>query len=215
MQIFRRLWDRYGKLIGCGGKFWRCYWKRFGLLAGGTSVVVLTAFFGAIIPADAVLPTNPFLLQTKSFGGIEFDWPYLSSAERPEIQESRVYEQPLVSIASISADASVVVAGDTGESLAFAGSFRITHYCACTICTYGTGITATGKPVQVGMAAADWNVFPPGTILYIRQGDNLVRKIVEDRGGAVQGNIIDVYVPSHEQALQLGTYYADIYVSAN
>jgi 3D (Asp-Asp-Asp) domain-containing protein len=196
-------------------KFWKQYWKRFGLLAGGCSIVVLTAFFGAIIPAGAVLPTNPFLLQIKAFGGIELDWPYLSSAERPEIQEGRVYAQPLVPIADISSDASVVVAGDTGESLAFAGSFRITHYCACTICTYGTGITATGKPVRIGMAAADWNVFPPGTIIYIRQGDELARKIVEDRGGAVQGNIIDVYVPSHEQALQMGTYYADIYVSAN
>jgi len=215
MQIFRGAPRRYGKLFGRGGKFWRHYWKRFGLLVGGTSIVVLTAFFGAIIPASTVLSTNPFLLQIKALGGIELDRPQLDAAERPETPESRVYAQQLIPITDVSPDASVIIAGDAGESLVFAGTFRITHYCACTICTYGTGVTATGKPVQEGMAAADWNVFPPGTILYIRQGDNLMQKIVEDRGGAVQGDIIDVYVPSHEQALQMGIYYADVYVSAS
>ena len=34
----------------------------------------------------------------------------------------------------------------------------------------------------------------------------------EDCGGAIKGNRIDVYVNSHQRALELGVNYADVYL---
>jgi 3D (Asp-Asp-Asp) domain-containing protein len=62
------------------------------------------------------------------------------------------------------------------------------------------------------MIAADWRVLPKGTKVYLKRGDTLIEKVVEDRGGAINGNVIDVYVPSHQEALQRGVYYTDLYV---
>ena len=36
---------------------------------------------------------------------------------------------------------------------------------------------------------------------------------VEDRGGAIKGNKIDVYFSSHSKALQWGVRYCDVYVA--
>ncbi len=62
--------------------------------------------------------------------------------------------------------------------------------------TYSTS-TATGTTcVQGRTCAADWSVFPAGSTIYIENdplgGDGYY--IVEDRGSAVKGHIIDIYV---------------------
>jgi Uncharacterized protein conserved in bacteria len=35
---------------------------------------------------------------------------------------------------------------------------------------------------------------------------------VEDRGGAIQGNRIDVFFPTHQEALNFGRQTADVYI---
>ncbi|MCL2111165.1 MAG: 3D domain-containing protein [Clostridiales bacterium] len=165
------------------------YFKRNGVLAGVLSVVCVIFFFMAIIPANAVLSSGTFSYTQKYVGGI--------NVERTDM--------------NVAHDASIPRNAD-GERLVRVGNFKVTHYCACTICTWGSGITASGKPVRVGMIASDWRVLPKGTTVYVQRGDTLLEKVVEDRGGAIQGNIIDIYVESHYQALQLGVYYADLYV---
>jgi len=193
--------------------FWRGYGRRCGVLAAVVSFVAVTTFYGAIIPEKAVLPTNPFLMAIRALGGAELEWPQLFSAERPLTPLEFAAQQPAIPVAAVSADQATIVTAD-GRTLSYAGSFRVTHYCACTICTFGTGITATGLPVAEGMAAADWSIFPPHTVIYIKRGDELIRKVIEDRGGAVQGATLDVYVPDHQQALNMGVYQADVYVEA-
>ena len=171
------------------GAFLIEYSKKYGILAIALSLVCLIAFLMAIIPAVAILPAGDFSYTQKFVGGVY--------VETSEINKAF--------------DLSVPRNAD-GEKLKFVGTFKVTHYCSCTICTWGSGITASGKPVAEGMIAADWNVLPKGTKVYIKHGDTLVEKIVEDRGGAVNGNVIDVYVPSHDGALKMGVYYADLYV---
>lgn len=92
----------------------------------------------------------------------------------------------------------------------FLGKFKLTYYCACEICCdVETGITATGAPVVEGHTiAVDPKVIPYGTKVII----NGHIFTAEDCGGAIKENRIDIYVNSHEKALQLGTGYADVYL---
>lgn len=85
-----------------------------------------------------------------------------------------------------------------------------TAYCSCKKCCgvwaenrpNGIVYTASGEEAVQGVTiAADWSVYPSGTVLYI---DGLGERIVHDKGGAIKGNRIDVYFSDHEEALQFG-----------
>lgn len=78
-----------------------------------------------------------------------------------------------------------------------------TAYCACMQCCGKTdGITASGvKAVQGVTVAADTSRLPFGTKLHI---DGVGERIVQDRGGAIKGNRIDIYFDNHQEALQYG-----------
>ena len=103
------------------------------------------------------------------------------------------------------------------------GNFMLTGYCACTKCTYGTGITYSGKPVrEKHTVAADLNVLPLGTFIILEgtSGTNVNSYDgvyqVEDKGGGVKNKHIDIYLPTHELA-SLVTYhgraYANVYLA--
>lgn len=86
----------------------------------------------------------------------------------------------------------------------------ITAYCPCEKCCgiwaknrpNGVVYTASGEVAQEGVTvAADWDVYPAGTVLYI---EGMGEYIVQDVGGAVNGNHIDVYFDTHEEAVNFG-----------
>lgn len=87
----------------------------------------------------------------------------------------------------------------------------MTHYCPCEICCgeWANGITATGTTAEAGRTiAVDPNVIELGSIVMI----DGVEYVAEDVGGAIKGNIIDVYVASHEEALKKGIKHGEVYV---
>ncbi len=89
-----------------------------------------------------------------------------------------------------------------------AGVFLCTAYCTEKyphICGTGTGITASGQPIQADVTvAADQTLLPYGTVIYI---EDVGIRIVQDKGEGVQGNHLDVAVPgSHEDALKWTGY---------
>ena len=90
----------------------------------------------------------------------------------------------------------------TDLTLTYAGAFSCTAYCAeeyAHICGEGHGITSSGAKVQPGVTvAADTSVLPYGTVVYI-EGVGL--RVVQDTGGAVKGNKLDVAVNTHAEAL--------------
>lgn len=90
------------------------------------------------------------------------------------------------------------------------GSFKITYYCACEkCCEKNDGITASGnKAIEGRTIAADTRILPMGSVVVI---DNHVY-VVEDIGGAIKGNKIDIYVESHEKALEKGVKFANVYL---
>ena len=67
-------------------------------------------------------------------------------------------------------------------------------------CGKDDGITASGIHVEPGHIAMDDSI-PFGTRVRI---EGMGEFVVTDRGGAITGNRIDVYMPSHSQAILFG-----------
>ena len=87
--------------------------------------------------------------------------------------------------------------------------YKITAYCSCAKCCGKTnGITASGRKAKAGRTIAAPRGFKFGTKLSI----NGKTYIVEDRGGAIKGNRIDLYVNSHSEALRWGVRYLPVKV---
>lgn len=90
--------------------------------------------------------------------------------------------------------------------LVYMGDYKITYYCDerySHICG-GNGLTASGKPTEVGVtAAADWSILPKGSTIYI---EGVGVREIQDVGGGVNGKHIDVLVSRHDEALSLGTH---------
>lgn len=83
------------------------------------------------------------------------------------------------------------------------GVFTITAYCPCEKCcgAYANGYTATGEKATQGVTiAADPDVLPMGTEIEL-DGHTYT---VQDTGGAIAGNRLDLYFDSHEDALRWG-----------
>lgn len=100
---------------------------------------------------------------------------------------------------------------DTETSLEYIGQFKISHYCCEPykhICGDGKGLTRTGIPVHPGLISVDPNVIPLGSIVMI----DGTEYIAEDTGGMIKGNKIDMAVQQHQEALNLGVYYTDVYL---
>ena len=88
-------------------------------------------------------------------------------------------------------------------------TYKITAYCSChKCCGKSTGRTASGTTATAGRTVAAPANFAFGTKLNI--GGHIYT--VEDRGGAIKGNKIDIYVSSHSEALQWGVRYLPVNV---
>ena len=94
-------------------------------------------------------------------------------------------------------------------AVASTGRYKVTAYCPCVKCCGKTnGITAMGTKAQANHTIAASSKFPFGTKIKI----NGTVYTVEDRGGAINGNKIDIYMNSHSEALAWGVRYLDIEV---
>ena len=89
-------------------------------------------------------------------------------------------------------------------------TYKITAYCSCAkCCGKTTGRTASGTVATAGRTVAAPANFAFGTKLNI--GGHVYT--VEDRGGAIKGNRIDIYVNSHSEALRWGVRYLPVSVA--
>lgn len=91
------------------------------------------------------------------------------------------------------------------------GTFRITHYCPCSICCgpWANGITSTGVTATTNRTiAVDPSQIPYGSKVVI----NGQVYVAEDCGGAIRTNCIDVYVATHSEAEQKGVFYTEVYL---
>ena len=70
-------------------------------------------------------------------------------------------------------------------------------------------ITASGVKAIEGITVATDKSIPFGTKIYI---DGLGERIVQDRGGAIKGNRIDLYFDSHQEALNFGRQTKEVMI---
>lgn len=91
--------------------------------------------------------------------------------------------------------------------------FKLTHYCHCALCCGKAGQpTASGRMPEIGVTVGvDPNLIKLGSYLRIEIPDGnggytvyRAKARADDTGGAVKGNKIDVFVGSHQEALNLG-----------
>lgn len=87
-------------------------------------------------------------------------------------------------------------AAEEAAKKVYVGNFKLTAYCPCYSCSEGYGTnTASGAKATEGITvAADRNILPLGTRIYI---EGVGERIVQDVGGAVKNKKIDIYVDSH------------------
>jgi len=90
------------------------------------------------------------------------------------------------------------------------GVMRISHYCTCPICCgpySGLNKTASGRTPEPGVTVAAGPGLEFGEEIVI--DGKLYR--VDDRGGAIGNNCIDILCSTHEEALSKGVYYTEVY----
>lgn len=82
----------------------------------------------------------------------------------------------------------------TGEEV----EVSLTAYCL-------RGLTRRDNPVRPGIVAADPRVFPLGSRVEVYVGSRyLGRFLVDDTGGVIKGNILDVWTPECREARRFG-----------
>lgn len=104
----------------------------------------------------------------------------------------------------------------------YLGEFVLTAYCPCEKCCGQYGVNrptdengdlivygAYGQRLEAGVSiAADPNVIGFNQEVYI---NGLVYK-AHDTGGNIKGNVIDIYMTDHDEAVEFGVQYADVYL---
>jgi len=116
-----------------------------------------------------------------------------------------------------------VITTAEGEVLEYTEVIQVeaTAYCACYKCCgkYPSnkyyGITKTGTRAKVGTIAVDPRKIPLGTTLYIEGlygAKNYGDGKAEDIGGAIKGNIIDLYFDTHQETINWGRQQVMVYI---
>ena len=95
-------------------------------------------------------------------------------------------------------------------------TLNISAYCSCAKCCGKTnGITSSGAPAKEWYTIAAGSGYPIGTVIYIpalADKPNGGWFVVEDRGGAISNNRIDIYMGSHGSAIQFGRKNLECYI---
>jgi 3D (Asp-Asp-Asp) domain-containing protein len=113
-----------------------------------------------------------------------------SEAPRPETVAASKPSMSLASPATGSTDAAAA-------PVVAAQSYTATAYSL-------SGRTASGATVRRGFIAADHRVLPLGSRVRVEAGSYTGEYLVADRGSAVRGRIIDIWVPSTHEAMRFG-----------
>lgn len=97
------------------------------------------------------------------------------------------------------------------------GKFKLTAYCSCAICCgkwaynrpNGIIYGAIGEELKEGYSiAVDPKVIPYRTEVII----NGITYKAQDCGGGIKGNEIDVYFEDHDDALEFGVQYTEVFL---
>lgn len=112
----------------------------------------------------------------------------------------------------VSSAESAYVFSENGETktLKSVGTYTVTAYCPCRKCCgkWANGITASGTTATANHTIAAPRNFAFGTKLVI----NGITYTVEDRGGAIKGKKLDIFMESHSACLKWGKRKCEVFI---
>ena len=113
---------------------------------------------------------------------------------------NRLDRAPTLASAKLAASSAPLFFGKDGSAASaplLAESYTATAYSL-------SGRTASGLGVRRGLIAADHRVLPLGSRVRLEAGAYSGEYLVADRGSAVRGHKIDIWVPSTREAMRFG-----------
>lgn len=199
-------------------------------LDGGEEVVVLRATEQTVviteeIPYDMEMIPNEYIPRgtenviTEGAAGERVVTYTVVSVAGEEVARSaariEVTREPITAVVEYGPGGVIVT--DSGEEIHW--SYKIDGN-ATAYTTEGMRVknNASGKTARPGTVAVDPKVIPLGTELYIRSRDDIGVKwdygecVAEDTGGAVKGNVVDLYFSTFNECYKFGRRYCTIYV---
>ncbi len=140
----------------------------------------------------------------------------ISIQEEKPIEETQVIEtpvpspDPIVQQTPIQEPAKETISNRSSEPREEWIQFSATGYCACQkCCGKANGVTASGTKAVAGITVAMPSNYSFGTRIQLKSANgNLMNGgnyyTVQDRGGAIKSNRIDIFFSSHKEALNFG-----------
>lgn len=173
------------------------------------------------IPHGTVMIPTIYGAQNDLFDDVAGSDGTMSVQKAVKYVNGQVEEEVIVSSTVISEPVDAVVYVDQSELLDLGDGAPVEYVdkfeAELTAYTYnevGDSITASGEAARVGYVAVDRSVIPMHSYLYIVTDSGFVYGYcyAKDVGGAVKGNIIDIFLPSTEDCIQFGRRSATCYV---
>ena len=152
------------------------------------------------------------------------------------VVEEKIIEEPVNKIVQVQAQVTTTSRGDVDRTVAsnisstapttlaskvegktpVVKTLNASAYCACTqCCGKSNGITASGAKATAWYTVAAGKGYPLGTIIYIPALKNKPNGgwfVVQDRGGAISNNRIDIYMDTYEECILFGRRNIEVYV---
>ena len=153
--------------------------------------------------------------RVKYNNGVEIDRVELSSKVIKKPVDKIVQLLPNI-ISRGGGRAGLNLASQASNRRSFPLNVNASAYCACISCCGKTNaITASGKKAKANYTIAASRTYPFGTIFYIDYMKNTPSGgwyVVQDRGGAITDNKIDIFFDTHSDALKFGRRNLDAIV---
>lgn len=124
-----------------------------------------------------------------------------------EDQITQAYQDNLGEFQELKNDSMLPLKNISGH---FSEVYTVTAYCSCEKCCgeWSDGFTYSGELAVEGVTiAADLSKLPLGTAVEI---EGIGQRIVQDIGGAIDGNEIDLYFWNHADALSFGVQQLEV-----
>lgn len=167
--------------------------------------------------AVSTVTINKMSVKTKKIFDDADNTPHMVTVHKEAVAEKTTVVSPVASAEINSLNNAV-----STENMVNLGNFKLTAYCACKKCCGKYAVnrpidengneiiyTASGNRAVDGLTiAVDPKVIPLGSTIVI----NGHEYVAMDTGGAVKGNVIDIFFASHEAALAFGCKHADVYL---
>lgn len=187
------------------------YTTKMRVLQAATGILAAAAVTVCSIPAKSVELPEP------SSRTVAVDLPLIrgyqvipaSMRQEREIDREAVVARMSAKMARAEAYVRETAEPEEEPERVYLGRYRVTGYDTCARCCGNTnGITASGTTATVGRTCAAPKDIPFGTVLWI---EGIGERVVEDRGSAVHGNVLDVLCADHKACFAITGNY-DVYI---